>query len=77
MIVFACIIGVLLLFALLGWFTYVRFIMGQAWVEMVKRQRALILNIEEEAITYGYPSDPLAYNIVNMIREERKKENNK
>jgi len=76
-IVFACILGVIILVALLGWFTYVKLIMGKAWVEMVKSQRSLILEIEEEALNYGYPTDPLAYNIVSKIRETRKKENNK
>lgn len=75
MIVFACILGVILAVALLGWFTYIKMFMGKALMEIIKNQRALILEIEEEAINYGYPSDPLAYNIVSKIRETRKKEN--
>jgi hypothetical protein len=36
----------------------------------------LILDIEEKAMNYGY-ADPLAYDIIQTIREVRKKENSK
>lgn len=77
MIVFGCIIGILILVALGAWGTYVKVLMGKELVHLIKAQRALILEIEEEALNYGYPTDPLSYNIVSKIRETRKKENNK
>ncbi len=44
-------------------------------LDLAFRQKQLILRVEKEAMDYGYPADPLAYNIVNYIRENREKEN--
>lgn len=50
---------------------------NKALLDLAQTQKSLILRIEKEAMDYGYPADPLAYNIVNYIRENREKENSK
>lgn len=48
----------------------------KALAEMVKVQSTLVLDIEEKCMQYGY-SDPLAYDVIQTIREVRKSENKK
>lgn len=48
---------------------------NKALLDLAQRQKQLILKIEKEALDYGYPADPLAYNVVSYIRENREKEN--
>lgn len=59
-----------------GWLAYVKSLANGMLAKMVKSQRQLILEIEEKAMNYGY-ADPLAYDIIQTIREVRKKENAK
>lgn len=48
----------------------------RALAEMVKVQSTLILDIEEKCMGYGY-TDPLAFDIIQTIREVRRSENKK
>lgn len=57
-----------------GWLAYVRSLANGILAKTVKTQRQLILEIEEKAMQYGY-SEPLAYDIIQTIRDARKKEN--
>jgi hypothetical protein len=59
-----------------GWLAYVRSLANGVLAQSVKTQRTLILEIEEKAMNYGY-TDPLAYDIIQTIRDARKKENSK
>jgi hypothetical protein len=73
------VVGILILVgvvALAVWVGFLRTVRAGALAEVVKVQQRLILDIEEKAMNYGY-ADPLAYDIIQTIREVRKKENSK
>ena len=53
---------------------YLRQFKVKALLEQTKVQRNLILDIEQEAIQFGY-ADPLASMILNLIHTTRKEEN--
>lgn len=48
-----------------------RMIRNKGLVEIVRIQSTLIMDIEEKAMNYGY-TDPLAYDVIQTIREVRK-----
>lgn len=75
-LVVAGIFVVTLFIVVAGWLAYVRSLANGVLAETVKTQRTLILEIEEKAMQYGY-TEPLAYDIIQTIRETRKKENAK
>lgn len=73
LVVLAIIVSVLVIavsFAVLN----ARQVRNKALLELCQSQKRLILQIEKEALQYGYPTDPLAYNIVTKIQERREKE---
>lgn len=48
-----------------------RMIRNKGLAEIVRVQSTLIMDIEEKAMNYGY-TDPLAYDVIQTIREVRK-----
>jgi len=70
------IIGIIFFFLVVGAIGCLKQIKVGPLLDLVKIQRALILDIEEEAQNYGN-ADPLAFLILNKIRDARKKENSK
>lgn len=48
-----------------------------ALLGLCQTQKSLIGKIEKEALQYGYPTDPLSFNVVTYIQEAREKENSK
>ena len=70
------VVGILVLVGVVAlgvWVGFLRTVRAGVLAEVVKTQQRLILDIEEKAMNYGY-SDPLAYDIIQTIREVRKKE---
>lgn len=52
-------------------FAHVRSIRVKGLADIVRVQSNLIMEIEEKAMNYGY-TEPLAYDIIQTIRETRK-----
>ncbi len=73
------VVGIFILIAVLGlaiWVAYVR-ALGVGYLRgLIKTQSNLIMDIEEKAMNYGY-SDPLAFDIIQTIRNVRKELNKK
>lgn len=68
------VVGIFALLAVLAfatWVAYVKALGAKALRNIIGVQSTLIMDIEEKAMQYGY-ADPLAYDIVQTIRETRK-----
>lgn len=65
------IFGLILVFGFAAWAAYVKALGQNALREIIRVQSNLIMDIEEKAMNYGY-SEPLAYDIIQTIRETRK-----
>lgn len=70
------VLGVIAFMLVLAAVVWTRTVKAGVALALIKTQRALILDIEEKCMAYGY-TDPLAYDIIQTIRDTRKKENNK
>lgn len=73
------VVGILVLIgviALAVWVGFLRTVRAGALADIVKVQSNLIMDIEEKAMNYGY-TDPLAFDIIQTIREVRKSLHNK
>lgn len=71
----ALVVGVILVCLMVTVFgvviAYVRSIRVKGLADIVRVQSNLIMDIEEKAMNYGY-TEPLAYDIIQTIRETRK-----
>lgn len=73
-LVILAIVGLIIVVVLSAVYMNIKQIKSKFLLELCRTQKNLILDIEEKAMNYGY-TDPLAYDIIETIRQARKKEN--